>query len=54
MYNRQKRSTAVPAARWPRPARRCVTLIACATTAFGVAGLGGVASATPARGGGAE
>ena len=49
MYNRQKRSTAVPPARRPRPARRCVALIACATTAFGVAGLGGVASATPSQ-----
>jgi peptide/nickel transport system substrate-binding protein len=49
VYNRQKHSTAVPAARWPRPARRCVALIACATTAFGVAGLGGVAGASPSR-----
>jgi peptide/nickel transport system substrate-binding protein len=49
VYNRQKRSTAVPPARRPRPVRRWVALVACAATAFGVGGLGGVASAAPSR-----
>ena len=47
MYFRHKRSIAVPAARLSRPGRKYVALIACATTAFGVAGLGGVAAPHP-------